>query len=107
MCGGHTVPFRLIRLSRVTRASDETKFLPCNASQALTTNQKFGRPCHASHTGLPVSHNPAVSADDEVNKDENFPRVRVTAADDEPKIWSAMSRVTGADESIEMVQYSL
>ena len=46
-----TVPFRLIRLSRVTQASDETKFLPCNASQALMTNQKFGRLCHVSHTG--------------------------------------------------------
>ena len=31
-----TVPLRLIRLSRVTRAFDET---PCNVSQALTTNQ--------------------------------------------------------------------
>ena len=42
-----TVPFRLIRLSRVTQAFDETKFPPCNTSQALTTNPKFGRPCHA------------------------------------------------------------
>ena len=55
-----TVPFRLIRLSHVTQAFDETKFPPCNTSQALTTNQKFGPPCHRSHGGLtkllPVTH---------------------------------------------------
>ena len=70
-----TVPFQLIHLSRITQAFDEMKFPPCNTSQALMTNQKFGRPCHVSHTGLPISHNPTVSADDEINKDEKFPCV--------------------------------
>jgi hypothetical protein len=47
-----------------------------------------------------------VPAADEMETDEIVPSSRVTAADVESKVQLAVSRVTGAVESIALVQYS-
>src|SRR5882724_5939361 len=94
MGNGLTVQFRSIRLSHVTRPSDETKFGPCHRSQGYMTNGLMSQ--------SPKYSNFACSG---AQSDEILQLSQLSSQGDEIKISSGVSQSHRGDKLIEIGQY--